>query len=152
MRRLGSDFACGAPGSNWVDPPKRERKRVVNYAENEYFRNAMKASGGRNTAGGPRLPKMPALQDFQFYDTARLLQLYDKEQAHEVHKHAVTQREAAARAQVMLPLGVLSRWQGMTCIESQGMGRWPKHSADVLCRGRGLKHGADLMCRFGRSA
>ena len=28
-------------GSNWVDPPKRERKRVVNYAENEYYRNAM---------------------------------------------------------------------------------------------------------------
>ena len=30
-------------GSNWIDPPKRERKRVVNYAENEYYRNAMKA-------------------------------------------------------------------------------------------------------------
>lgn len=85
-------------GHNWVDPPKRERKRVINYAENEYFRQAMK-TGGRTAAGGPRLPKMPALQDFQFYDTARLLELYDKEQAHEVFKHAAGQREAAARAQ-----------------------------------------------------
>lgn len=82
-----------------MDPPKRERKRVINYAENEYFRQAMK-TGGRTAAGGPRLPKMPALQDFQFYDTARLLELYDKEQAHEVFKHAAGQREAAARAQV----------------------------------------------------
>ena len=48
-------------GSNWVDPPKRERKRVVNYAENEYFRQAMKA-GGAARGGGPRLPKMPQLQ------------------------------------------------------------------------------------------
>ncbi|KAK9812302.1 hypothetical protein WJX73_000685 [Symbiochloris irregularis] len=87
-------------GHNWVDPPKRERKRVVNYAENEYFRNAMKAGGGRSThTGGPRLPKMPALQDFQFYNTQRLMQLYEQDQAYEVHKHAVAQREAAARAQ-----------------------------------------------------
>ena len=49
-------------GSNWVDPPKRERKRVVNYAENEYFRQAMKAGGGAGRGGGPRLPKMPQLQ------------------------------------------------------------------------------------------
>lgn len=87
-------------GHNWVDPPKRERKRVVNYAENEYFRNAMKPGGGRSTQGGPRLPKMPALQDFQFYNTQRLMQLYEQDQAYEVHKHAVAQREAAARAQV----------------------------------------------------
>ena len=44
-----------------MDPPKRERKRVVNYAENEYFRQAMKA-GGAARGGGPRLPKMPQLQ------------------------------------------------------------------------------------------
>ncbi len=49
-------------GSNWVDPPKRERKRVVNYAENEYFRQAMKAGGAGRGAAGPRLPKMPQLQ------------------------------------------------------------------------------------------
>ena len=34
-----------SPGNNWIDPPKRERKRMVNYAENEYFRNALKARG-----------------------------------------------------------------------------------------------------------
>ncbi len=86
-------------GANWVDPPKRERKRVVNYAENEFYRAAMaKTSGPR--AGGPRLPKMPALQDFQFFNTARLTELFEREQAHEIHKHVTAQKEAQARAQV----------------------------------------------------
>ena len=44
-----------------MDPPKRERKRVVNYAENEYFRQAMKSGTGPR-ASGVRLPKMPQLQ------------------------------------------------------------------------------------------
>lgn len=30
-------------GANWVDPPKRERKRVASYAENEFYRMAMQA-------------------------------------------------------------------------------------------------------------
>lgn len=84
-------------GANWVDPPKRERKRVVNYAENEYYRQAMKVPGGR--AGGPRLPKMPALQDFQFFNVQRLTELFEKEGAYESFKHAQAQKEAAARAQ-----------------------------------------------------
>ena len=88
--------ACA--GKNWVDPPKRERKRQVNYAENEYFRNALKAPG--RAPGGPRLPKMPALQDFQFYNLPRLTEIYDQEQAYELWKHSQGQKEAAARSQV----------------------------------------------------
>ena len=44
-----------------MDPPKRERKRVVNYAENEYFRQAMKSGSGPRGAG-VKFPKMPQLQ------------------------------------------------------------------------------------------
>ena len=44
-----------------MDPPKRERKRVVNYAENEYFRQAMKSGSGPRGAG-IKFPKMPQLQ------------------------------------------------------------------------------------------
>ncbi|KAK9868512.1 hypothetical protein WJX84_000615 [Apatococcus fuscideae] len=85
-------------GKNWVDPPKRERKRQVNYAENDYYRNALKAQGGR-APGGPRLPKMPPLQDFQFFNLPRLTELYDQEQAYELFKHQQSQKEAAARQQ-----------------------------------------------------
>lgn len=85
-----------------MDPPKRERKRQVNYAENDYYRNALKAQGGR-APGGPRLPKMPPLQDFQFFNLPRLTELYDQEQAYELFKHQQSQKEAAARQQVSLP-------------------------------------------------
>ena len=87
-------------GANWVDPPERKRKRVVSYAENEFFRQAQgKEPRAPRGGGGPRLSKMPALQDFQFFDVPRLTQLYDREHAHELHRHALAQREAAAVAQ-----------------------------------------------------
>ena len=83
-------------GANWVDPPKRERKRVISYAEGH---GQHKAREGGTRASGPRLPKMPQLHDFQFFNLPRLTALYDKEHAYELHKHSLAQREAAARAQ-----------------------------------------------------
>ena len=40
------------------------------------------------------------LQDFQFFNTTRLQELFDKEQNYEVFKHNQAQKEQAARAQV----------------------------------------------------
>jgi hypothetical protein len=40
--------------ANWVDPPKRERKK--NYNESEYYRKAM--STGVTKTAGPRIPKV----------------------------------------------------------------------------------------------
>ncbi len=40
------------------------------------------------------------LQDFQFFNTARLTEIFDKEQNYEVFKHTQAQKEQAARAQV----------------------------------------------------
>ena len=45
---------------------------------------------------------MPQLQDFQFFQVDRLNEIYEKEQAYELHKHTNNQKEAAARAQVCL--------------------------------------------------
>jgi hypothetical protein len=42
------------------------------------------------------------LQDFQFFNVPRLTEIFDKEQAYELFKHAQTQKETAARAQVCL--------------------------------------------------
>lgn len=83
--------------ANWVDT-KRERKRVANYSESEYYKNAMKASKSERSSG-PRLPKMPALLDFQFFNLRRLTELFEKENNYEMHRHALAQKEAAARAQ-----------------------------------------------------
>lgn len=79
---------------------KRERKKVKSYNEDALYGGVF--GGGK--AGGPRastapaaarLPKMPAFQDFQFYDIPRLTELYEKEHAHDVWAAA---QEAAAKA------------------------------------------------------
>ena len=75
---------------------------------------SLQAPGRERGQGGPRLPKMPVLQDFQFFDTPRLLQLYEQDHAFELHKHALAQREAAAKAQVRP--GTLLVFGGLTCL------------------------------------
>ena len=79
------------PGANWIDPPKRERKRVASYAESEFYRISLAKREYGPRASGPKLPRMPALQDFQFFDIPRITQLYEKENAHETHKHVLAQ-------------------------------------------------------------
>ncbi|KAH9683342.1 ISWI chromatin-remodeling complex ATPase CHR11 [Citrus sinensis] len=54
---------------NWIEPPKRERKR--NYSESEYFKQTMR-QGGPAKPKEPRIPRMPQLHDFQFFNTQRL--------------------------------------------------------------------------------
>ncbi|TQE02711.1 hypothetical protein C1H46_011684 [Malus baccata] len=61
---------------NWIEPPKRERKR--NYSESEYFKQTMR-QGAPAKPKEPRIPRMPQLHDFQFFNTQRLNELYEKE-------------------------------------------------------------------------
>ncbi|XAR54524.1 Calcium/calmodulin-dependent protein kinase [Bertholletia excelsa] len=61
---------------NWIEPPKRERKR--NYSESEYFKQTMRQSGPARPKE-PRIPRMPQLHDFQFFNNQRLSELYEKE-------------------------------------------------------------------------
>jgi SWI/SNF-related matrix-associated actin-dependent regulator of chromatin subfamily A member 5 len=61
---------------NWIEPPKRERKR--NYSESDYFKQAMRA-GPVPKPREPRIPRMPQLHDFQFFNNARLTELFEKE-------------------------------------------------------------------------
>ncbi|XP_041358454.1 SWI/SNF-related matrix-associated actin-dependent regulator of chromatin subfamily A member 5-like [Gigantopelta aegis] len=61
--------------SNWIEPPKRERK--ANYAVDAYFREALRVSEPK-APKAPRPPKQPNVQDFQFFPP-RLFELLDKE-------------------------------------------------------------------------
>lgn len=89
---------------------------MVNYAENEYFKQQMAGGKPGPRAGGPRLPKMPVLQDFQFYNAARLTEIYEKDAAYELHKHIMAQKEAAARQQVK-NLMSLTKYSCPACLE-----------------------------------
>ncbi|KAH6769766.1 chromatin remodeling factor17 [Perilla frutescens var. hirtella] len=69
---------------NWIEPPKRERKR--NYSESEYFKQTMRQSGPARPKE-PRIPRMPQLHDFQFFNTQRLSELYEKEVRYLMQTH-----------------------------------------------------------------
>lgn len=73
-----------AMASGWVEEP-RQRKVRVNYNESEFLKATMKASK-EDKVKGPRLSKMPQLNDFQFFNTQRIEELYTIEHAHETWK------------------------------------------------------------------
>ncbi|KAF9673367.1 hypothetical protein SADUNF_Sadunf10G0016600 [Salix dunnii] len=73
---------------NWIEPPKRERKR--NYSESEYFKQTMR-QGGSAKPKEPRIPRMPQLHDFQFFNTQRLSELYEKEVRYLMQAHQKNQ-------------------------------------------------------------
>lgn len=86
-------------GANWVEPAERKRKRIASYAENEFYRQVVQKREYGPRQGGPRVARMPVLQDFQFFNIKRIQELYEKENAFEAHKAAMAQKEAAARQQ-----------------------------------------------------
>jgi len=76
--------------ANWVDPPRRERK--TNYNENVLLGVGRAPKGPKEL----RLPRMQQYSDFQFFNTTRLRELYDKEGAYLLHKHQKAQAKKAA--------------------------------------------------------
>ncbi|XP_054787919.1 ISWI chromatin-remodeling complex ATPase CHR11-like [Prosopis cineraria] len=73
---------------NWIEPPKRERKR--NYSESEYFKQTLR-QGAPTKPREPRIPRMPQLHDFQFFNTQRLSELYEKEVRYLMQTHQKNQ-------------------------------------------------------------
>ncbi|GMI70320.1 chromatin-remodeling protein 11 [Hibiscus trionum] len=73
---------------NWIEPPRRERKR--NYSESEYFKQTMRQSAPAKPKE-PRIPRMPQLHDFQFFNTQRLSELYEKEVRYLMQTHQKNQ-------------------------------------------------------------
>ncbi|KAK4755650.1 hypothetical protein SAY87_009407 [Trapa incisa] len=74
---------------NWIEPPRRERKR--NYSESEYFKQTMR-QGAPAKPKEPRIPRMPQLHDFQFFNTQRLSELYEKEVRYLMQTHQKNQQ------------------------------------------------------------
>ncbi|KAJ8573847.1 hypothetical protein K7X08_010358 [Anisodus acutangulus] len=75
---------------NWIEPPRRERKRNVSYSESEYFKQTLRQNGPARPKE-PRIPRMPQLHDFQFFNTQRLSELYEKEVRYLMQTHQKNQ-------------------------------------------------------------
>jgi hypothetical protein len=56
---------------------------------------------GKSDRSGTRVGKMPLLADFQFFNTRRLTELYEREHMAEQHKNLMAHKEAQLRQQVM---------------------------------------------------
>ena len=63
--------------SNWIDPPKRERKK--NYSENQYYKDQMNQGGRPSGKSGPRIARLQQMNDFQFFQVKKIQAFYDKD-------------------------------------------------------------------------
>ena len=156
--------------SNWIDPPKRERKK--NYNETDYYRNAMAQAARPAKASGPKIAKLQQMSDFQFYNTARIQEIYDKdvrrktydwnkdrkkeenaakgeENATKGEENATKGEEnAAAEAEeedTNAPPAVTDEEKAeMEMLLSQGFTEWSRRDFQAFCR-LSEKHGRDAI-------
>ncbi|XP_042476365.1 ISWI chromatin-remodeling complex ATPase CHR11 [Macadamia integrifolia] len=120
---------------NWIEPPKRERKR--NYSESEYFKQAMR-QGGPAKPREPRIPRMPQLHDFQFFNTQRLNELYEKEvrylvQANQKNQLKDTIGEGDEPEDIGEPLTAEEREEREQLLE-EGFSSWTRRDFNTFIR------------------
>ena len=82
--------------SNWIDPPKRERKK--NYNESDYYRSAMAQAARPSKPMGPKIAKLQQMHDFQFYNTARIQEIYDKDVRRKTYEWQKDKKKEEAKA------------------------------------------------------
>ncbi|GBG88593.1 hypothetical protein CBR_g48123 [Chara braunii] len=117
---------------NWIEPPKRERKR--NYSEADYFRNTMRGSGGPQKPREPRIPRMPHLHDFQFFNVPRLTGLYEKEVKCVLQGHQKQQvKEGAEGEEDTDPLSQEEREEKERLLE-EGFSTWTRRDFNAFVR------------------
>ena len=73
---------------------KAQRKR--NYDVNEYFRDALRTGGDAKTHTQQKLVKVPQMQEYQFFDKARIEVLIQKENDLAIQRKSI---EAALKEQ-----------------------------------------------------
>eukprot|EP01018_Ginkgo_biloba_P017716 Gb_39649 [translate_table: standard] len=120
---------------NWIEPPKRERKR--NYSESEYFKQAMR-QGGPAKPREPRIPRMPQLHDFQFFNIQRLTELYEKEvrylmQSHQRNQAKDTVGEGDDTEDIGEPLTADEQEEKEQLLE-EGFSNWTRRDFNTFVR------------------
>ncbi|KAM1086727.1 hypothetical protein EV1_012382 [Malus domestica] len=120
---------------NWIEPPKRERKR--NYSESEYFKQTMR-QGAPAKPKEPRIPRMPQLHDFQFFNTQRLNELYEKEVRFLMQTHQKNQLkdtiEVEEPEEVGDPLTAEEVEEKESLLE-EGFSTWSRRDFNTFIRG-----------------
>ena len=154
--------------SAWDEGSKRERKRVTSYSEDQYWRQAMKASGagggggggnkGGGGGGGVKKIADVSYPDFQFFDTTRLEALLSKERAHADYqeivekKKAQAMKEGASEETVKAALAALAVCEPLTDadlaerarLQQEGFVAWSRKEFTSFCKAAERYGRADL--------
>ena len=129
--------------ANWIDPPKRERKK--NYNETDYYREVLSQAPRAPKSSGPRILKLQNMSDFQFYQQARITELYDKDvarkhydwqrarQAEELQNHAVPRELGPEEPGAPQPLSDKERVEYETLLNG-GFNNWNRRDFQAYCR------------------
>lgn len=129
--------------ANWIDPPKRERKK--NYNESDYYRDVMQLGAAKPKATGPRILKLQNMSDFQFYDVQRVTFLYNKDvarkqyewqrarQAEELGNNAIPQDLPAEKPTDPQPLSDAERDEYEQKLNG-GFSNWNRRDFQAYCR------------------
>jgi len=139
--------------SNWIDPPKRERKK--NYNETDYYRNAMAAAQRPSKPAGPKIAKLQQMHDFQFYNTTRIQELYDADVRRKTYEWNKDRKkeENAARGEAATdaaeeedpnapPALTDEEKTEMDTLLAQGFTEWSRRDFQAFCR-LSEKHGRE---------
>ena len=129
--------------ANWIDPPKRERKK--NYNESDYYRDVLAQGSKPTQAKGPRILKLQNMSDFQFYEVARITALYEKDvarkqydwqrarQAEELQNNAVPQDLPPEEPTAPQPLSEAERAEYEKLLDG-GFSNWNRRDFQAYCR------------------
>ncbi|OUS47221.1 chromatin-remodelling complex ATPase ISWI2 [Ostreococcus tauri] len=137
--------------SNWIDPPKRERKK--NYNETDYYRNAMAQSARPAKAAGPKIAKLQQMNDFQFYNTSRIQEIYDKDvrrKTYEWNKENEKKKDdqeapVEEKEEPNAPQPITDEEKAeMDSLLNQGFTEWSRRDFQAFCR-LSEKYGRDSL-------
>ncbi|CEF98864.1 Helicase, C-terminal [Ostreococcus tauri] len=137
--------------SNWIDPPKRERKK--NYNETDYYRNAMAQSARPAKAAGPKIAKLQQMNDFQFYNTSRIQEIYDKDvrrKTYEWNKENEKKKDdqeapVEEKEEPNAPQPITDEEKAeMDTLLNQGFTEWSRRDFQAFCR-LSEKYGRDSL-------
>ncbi|KQK04320.1 hypothetical protein BRADI_2g12950v3 [Brachypodium distachyon] len=117
-------------GDNWIEPPRRERKR--NYSESEYFKQALR-QGAPAKPREPRIPRMPHLHDFQFFNNQRLNELYEKEVRYQMQANQKKDTIDGEDEEQLEPLSAEEQEEKEQLLE-EGFASWTRRDFNTFIR------------------
>ncbi|XP_051152862.1 ISWI chromatin-remodeling complex ATPase CHR11-like [Andrographis paniculata] len=117
---------------NWIEPPKRERKR--NYSESEYFKQTSRQSAPAKPKE-PRHAGLPQLYDFQFFNRKRLNELHLKEVDYLMGKSKIQAKDSDDESEDARDALTAEEREERDQLLQEGFGSWTRKDFQSFIKG-----------------